>query len=150
MKRFCFRLESVRSLRALREQRSREAFAVATEMWGRAQEAVKCAEANAARLSASFAASRLERFRPAEQVAGSAVFANAQAEISRLITVREDAASTHNTAHDKWLELRRSLQVIEKLAERDRSLHHVATLRAEQNELDEFASIAAARDLRRS
>lgn len=150
MKRFRFRLESVLSLRTLREQRGREEFATATDMWVRAQETVKSAEANAARLSASFAASRLERFRPAEQAAGSMVLAHAQAEISRLITLREDAAATRKTTHDSWLKLRRSLKVIEGLAERDRKLHREATLRAEQNELDEFAGIAAARNLRLS
>lgn len=150
MKRFRFRLESVLSLRSLREQRGREAFATATDMWMRAQETVKRAEANAAMLNASFAASRLERFRPAEQAAGSTVLAHAQAEISRLITLREDAAKTRKTIHDNWLKLRRSLKVIEGLAERDRKLYREATLRAEQNELDEFAGIAAARNLRLS
>lgn len=145
MKRFRFRLESVRALRALAERSARERFGLAQQRLAAAAAALRAAELRRVELAEALSAARAGCFRPGEQTAGLFALGLArQAELDAA-RLRDEATAARDLAREEWLAHRRRLQVIERLEERARLAHREAMEKAEQATLDELSSLAAAR-----
>ena len=145
MKRFRFRLESVRALRDVAERKAREAFGHAQQQVAVAQQALEAAERRRQELNDALAGSRSGNFRPSEQVAGLAALAQADRDVAAATRQVREAEAARDQAREGWLVARRALQVMQKLEERARLAHREANDKAEQNLLDELASISIAR-----
>jgi flagellar export protein FliJ len=145
MKRFRFRLESVRALRDVAERAAREQFGVAQQKLAAAEEAARAAAAARVALSEALAGARTGTFRPGEQVAGLQWLQ--QATRTEADAVRETAAArtVRDRAREDWLAARRRLQVMQKLEERARLHHRTEADKAEQTLLDELASLSRSR-----
>lgn len=150
MKRFRFRLESVRGLRALAERAARERFGAAQRRVSAALAALRAAEEVRAALTEALAASRAGSFRPADQVGGLIALRTAERAGQEAARRHAEATTASDRAREEWLVARRRLQVVERLEERARQAHREAAEKAEQAALDELASLAAARLLPRS
>ena len=146
MKPFRFRLESVRSLRELAEQKEREALGHAAFALREAEEALSQAQTSYHSLAASLASRCEQTFRAVDQSAGIASLRLAEAEIKRREAKRDEAREARQQAYGSWVESRRALEVIERLAERQKRQHREDTYRAEQAELDEFAGLMAGKE----
>jgi flagellar export protein FliJ len=145
MKRFRFRLESVRALRDVAEGKAREAFGQAQQQVVVAQQAVQAAEQRRTDLNAALAGARAGTFRPSEQVAGLAALRQAEQEIIAANRRLTEVEAARDWARGVWLTARRALQVMQKLEERARLVHREANDKAEQSLLDELASNSIAR-----
>lgn len=145
MKRFRFRLESVRALRALAERSARERFGAAQQRLAAALSELRAAEERRLALADALAASRSGSFRPADQVGGLLALQAAQQAEREAGRRHAEAQAASQRAREEWLAARRKLQVIERLEERARRAHRDAAEKAEQTLLDELASLAAAR-----
>ncbi len=145
MKRFRFRLESVRSLRDLAERRAREGFGLAQQTVADATAHLRAAEQARIQLAESLSTARASVFRPVEQIAGFGALRQAErteAEFTRRLTVAQQGLAQ---ARERWLASRRDLQVMQRLEERARLAHRTESDKAEQSLLDELASLATAR-----
>ncbi len=145
MKRFRFRLASVRSLRELAERRARENFGHAQQAVTEASANLQAAEQARLRLADSLAGTRATTFRPVEQIAGLGALRQAEraeAESARRLTVAQQNLAQ---ARERWLAARRDLQVMQRLEERARLAHRTEADKAEQTLLDELAALATAR-----
>lgn len=145
MKRFRFRLESVRALREVAEGKARESFGHAQQQVTAAQEAVSAAEHVRAELNDALTGARAGSFRPSEQVAGLAALSQAGLQVAEAVRLLGLAETARDQAREGWLLARRALQVMQKLEQRARLAHREATDKAEQNLLDEIASMTIAR-----
>lgn len=146
MKRFRFRLESIRNLRAMREREVRQALAAALNRLNEAEASLAAVHARDAALATALREARTERFNPSVHIAGARAMERLAVEVAEAQKIRHDAMLARHTAHQEWLAARRDLQVLERLEERDRLLHHAEMLRVEQAEIDEFAGLTAARN----
>lgn len=145
MKRFRFRLESVRALRALAERSARERFGAAQQRLASALADLRAAEARRLAVAEALAASRSGSFRPADQIGGLVALQAAQEAERESGRRHSEAETASKRAREEWLAARRKLQVIERLEERARRAHREAAEKAEQVLMDELASLAAAR-----
>jgi flagellar export protein FliJ len=145
MKPFRFRLESVRSLRELDEQKRREKLAQAAHALREAEDALGQARTAAEALAIALASQSEKAFRAIDKTAALASLSCAEAEIKRREATREEAVGAKKTAYVAWVEAHQALEVIERLAERQKRHHQQEALRAEQAELDEFAGLLASR-----
>jgi flagellar FliJ protein len=145
MKRFRFRLASVRSLRELAEGRARENFGRAQKTVADATDHLRAAEQTRIQLTASLSGARATVFRPVEQIAGFGALrqaGQAEAEAARRLAAAQQSLAQ---ARELWLASRRDLQVMQRLEERARLAHRTEADRAEQSLLDELAALATAR-----
>jgi len=145
MKRFRFRLESIRALRDVAERKAREGFGLAQQQVALAQQAVVDAELRRNTLNASITGARAGTFRPSEQVSSLAALGQADREVAEAGRKRGEAEKARDLAREGWLNARRALQVMQKLEERARLAHREASDKAEQTLLDEIASMTLAR-----
>lgn len=145
MKRFRFRLESVRALRALAERSARERFGAAQQRLAAVLAELRAAEDRRLALAEALAASRSGSFRPADQVGGLLALQSAESVEREAGRRHSEARVAAGRAREEWLAARRKLQVIERLEERARRAHREAAEKTEQALLDELASLAAAR-----
>tara|TARA_R110002050_G_scaffold160548_1_gene289923 strand:- start:863 stop:1315 length:453 start_codon:yes stop_codon:yes gene_type:complete len=150
MKRFKFRLDSVLNIREVKEVQARESLAAAVRRLAEAEQAVSDAVARQHALATEIAAQRQGRFRASEQTASAIALDHCCREAEVLGARRAEALRGRNQAHAEWRQRRMQLQVIEQLKERDQTAHQAHANRVEQSQLDEFASLAAARALFRS
>lgn len=145
MKRFRFRLESVRALRDVAERRARERFGLAQQKVAQAQQALATASRWREDVSTALTGALDGRFRPAEQASGLAALRQAERAEAEATRVFNEAGVARDRAREEWLSARRRLQVMQRLEERARQAHREAADKAEQSLLDELAGIAAAR-----
>ncbi len=145
MKRFRFRLESVRTLRELAERKAREQFGLAQQKVTEAAESLHLAKVRRSELISSLAGTRTGRFRPADQVGGMAALRVAEKQEIEAERVLAETEKNRDRVREDWLLARRGLQIIQKLEERARFAHRDAADKAEQSLLDELGSMAAAR-----
>ncbi len=145
MKRFRFRLESIRALRDVAERKAREGFGLAQQHVVVAQQAVAAAELRRSELNAAITGARVGTFRPGDQVAGLAALGQADREVAEVGRKLGEAEKARDLAREGWLTARRALQVMQKLEERARLAHREAIDKAEQTLLDEIASMTLAR-----
>jgi len=145
MKRFRFRLESIRNLRDVAERKAREGFGLAQQQVLLAQQAVEAAEVRRSELNAAISSARAGSFRPSEQVSGLAALVQADREVAEAGRKLGEVEKARDLAREGWLTARRALQVMQKLEERARLAHREASDKAEQTLLDEIASMTLAR-----
>lgn len=145
MKRFRFRLESIRNLRDVAERKAREGFGMAQQQVLIAQQAVEAAEVRRSELNAAISSARTGSFRPSEQVSGLAALGQADREVAEAGRKLVEVEKARDQAREGWLTARRALQVMQKLEERARLAHREARDKAEQTLLDEIASMTLAR-----
>jgi flagellar FliJ protein len=145
MKRFRFRLESVRSLREVAERKAREGFGQAQQQVMLGEQAVQAAELRRNDLTSALNGARAGSFRPSEQVAGMAALVQAGREVAEAQRRLGELEVARDRAREGWLAARRALQVMQKLEERARLAHRDANDKAEQTLLDEIASMTLAR-----
>ncbi|MFA6286547.1 MAG: flagellar FliJ family protein [Opitutaceae bacterium] len=145
MKRFRFRLESVRTIRDLAERRARERFGLAQQKVAEAEEALRLAAFRRSELADALAGARTGCFRPGEQIGGMAALRLAEQAETQARRLLLEAGAARDRSREEWLVARRQLKIIERLEERARLVHREASEKAEQNILDELACLAAAR-----
>ena len=145
MKRFRFRLESVRALRDVAEGKARENFGLAQQQVVVAEQVVQATELRQSELNAAINGARAGTFRPSEQVAGLAALSQADREVAEAVRKLGEVEKARDLARDGWLVARRALKVMQKLEERARHAHREASDKAEQSLLDEIASMTLAR-----
>ncbi len=145
MKRFRFPLRPVAVLRAHREVRAKEEFAVAVSAYVNAEQLLAQARARSAELARIMAASRQESFRAADS---AAFFQAYRRECDQELKAERDvntARSTMEQRRSAYVEAHKQLKTVTKLEERAREVHRLENDRAEQAALDEFAAYRAAR-----
>ncbi len=145
MKRFHFALQSVATLRELRELRARESLAAAIRVCEQAELAMADARARRELLEDLVRSGRAFTQRAAEHVAFVRALRLATADE---LAARRDVDQAH-TVRDRRLseyyEASRAVKVMDNLEIRARTAHRLATEREEQIALDERSSVAAAR-----
>ena len=145
MKRFRFRLESIRALRDVAERKAREGFGLAQQQVVLAEQAVQAAEVRRSELNTAITGARAGSFRPADQVAGLAALTQSEREVAEAGRRLGETEKARDLSREGWLNARRALQVMQKLEERARLAHREAADKAEQTLLDEIASMTLAR-----
>jgi flagellar FliJ protein len=139
MKRFRFPLRPVAVLRAHKEVKAREAFALALQKLSAAQEEFQRVGVRMRALEAALFNGRTNTFRPAEAALLLSDYRRecaTEAEAERLvITTRAEAGK----ARTEYLEAHRQLKVVNRLEEKARDSHRLENNRIEQAELDELA-----------
>jgi flagellar FliJ protein len=145
MKRFRFPLRPVAVLRAHRELRAREAFAASVHAYVKSEEELATTRQRIALFEAALFDGRRERFSAAEEAQSLAAYRRergAEGDAERAVFAARDAMHKRRV---EYLEAHRKLEVVERLEAKARAAHHVATLRAEQAEFDDFAGRQASR-----
>lgn len=147
MKRFRFRLQPVLQLREMRERRARDQLAAAVQRLVEAEQELIRLRDREQTLAGELRQQRQELHRPGEAVAAQWALDRLAREASVLEARRDEALELRDQAHAIWLQTRLEMKVIERLQERDARHFRDEAVRQEQLQLDEFAVIAAARNL---
>ena len=145
MKRFRFPLRPVAVLRAHRELRAREAFAASVHVYVQAEELLAATRARVAELGGALFDGRAGTYLAAE---AASLFRAYRAECEEQVQVERkviEAREAMALRREEYLEANRQLKVVQRLEEKARSQHRAETNRAEQAELDDFASYRAGR-----
>lgn len=140
MKRFRFPLRPVAVLRAHLELRAREAFATAVHAYVVAEERLGTIRGHMAELESILFTGRRDRFSAAET---AAFFRAYRQECAVELGAERDAIAARNemqTRRAAYLEANRQVKVVARLEDKARAKHRAEQARAEQAELDEFAS----------
>lgn len=139
MKRFHFPLRPLAVVRAHQETRAREAFAAAVNVFVQAEENLAKARTRVADFERAVGASRRERFNPAIEAENLAAYRREcamESEAERRVAAMREAMEKSRAA---YIDAHRKLDVVERLEEKARTDHRLATAREEQVEFDEFA-----------
>jgi len=143
MKRFRFSLQSVATLRALKELRARENLAASIRAVEQALLAHAKAHTQREDLEGMLRAGRSTLIRAGEQVAflGALAAANLAEAASRQALAEAGTQRDHRVT--EYHEAARDLKSLAKLETRAREKHRLAREREEQNALDERAGLAS-------
>ncbi len=139
MKRFHFSLRPVAVVRSHCEARAREALAAAIREADLAGGQLAAARTRVAELAVVIMASRRESLPARDQAAFSQIFrreCGAEAEAEKQLA---SARQSIGQRREAFLEARRQMKIVTRLEERARAQHRLATLRAEQADIDEIA-----------
>ena len=145
MKRFHFPLRPVAVIRAHKEMRAREAFAVSVHAYVKTEERLAVTRARVADFERLLFAGRSGRFQAADAAALFRVYrmeCHAELETEREVVAAKD---TMNLRRNEYVEANRQLKIIHRLEEKARDKNRLENARMEQNELDEFAGYRASR-----
>lgn len=145
MKRFRFPLQPVTTVRQWRERDAREQFAGRVQALAAADEVLRAARQRLADLEQVLRGARSSQFRPAEHAAALAAYQDEQTAVQRATVARAEAQSALDRARELWQGRRAELRAVEQLEVRARQAHRLHEERAEQNALDELASVRGAR-----
>ena len=139
MRRFCFPLQAVASLRAHQEVRAREQFASAVQAYLRARDDLAGARTRTEAFEAVLRAGRREAFRAAEQVNSLAAYERERA--VEIEAERAVAAAQSNMERRRagYVEAHRKLEAIQRLEGKARTAHRREANCAEQAEFDDIA-----------
>lgn len=139
MKRFRFPLRPVAILRAHRELRAREAFAVTLQNYSAAEEHLRRVRIRLRALEAALFNGREKTFHASEAALLLSDYrgeCTAETEAERqVVAAREEVRK----ARAEYLEAHRELKIVNRLEEKSRELHRLDHNCAEQAELDEIA-----------
>lgn len=145
MKRFRFPLRPVAVLRAHRELRAREAFALAVHVYVQAEERHAATRKRVAELAEVLFLGRDGTYLAAE---AASLFRAYRAECEEEVQVERsviEARAAMQQRRVEYLEANRQLKVVQRLEEKARGTHRAEVNRAEQSALDEFAGYRASR-----
>jgi len=145
MKRFRFNLQSVATLRSLRELRARESLAAAIRVCEQVELALADAAARRELLEDLVRSGRAFTMRAAEHVAFVTALRLAAADEVAAERGVAQAHALRETRLTEYYEAARGVKVLSNLESRARAAHRLAVEHAEQTALDERASVAAAR-----
>jgi len=145
MKRFRFALQSVATLRELRELRARENLATAIRVCERTEIALADARARRELLEDLVRSGRAFTLRAAEHVAFLCALRSAAEEESAAERAVTEAHAARDRRLSEYYDAARALKVMNNLEVRARATHRLASEREEQTTLDERASITAGR-----
>jgi flagellar export protein FliJ len=145
MKRFRFALQSVATLRELRELRARENLAATIRLCERAEIALADARARRELLEDLVRSGRAFTLRAAEHVAFLCALHSASEEESAAGREVDQAHAARDQRLSEYYEAARALKVLNNLETHAKAAHRLACEREEQTALDERSSIAAAR-----
>jgi flagellar export protein FliJ len=145
MKRFRFALQSVATLRELRELRARENLAAAIRLCERTEIALADARVRRELLEDLVRSGRAFTLRASEHVTFLCALRSAADEESAAVREVDQAHAARDQKLSEYYDAARALKVLNNLETRARAAHRVACDREEQTTLDERASIAAAR-----
>lgn len=141
MKRFRFPLRPVAVLRAHHELRAQEAFAAAVHAYVAAEEHLADTRARLARLAEALHAHRSDAYSAAD---AAAMFRAYRAECAEEMREEREVIAARDAMQQRraaYFEAHRALKVVQRLEEKARATHRTEAARAEQVELDEFASL---------
>jgi flagellar export protein FliJ len=144
MKRFHFALQSVATLRELRELRARENLAAAIRICERTEIALADACARRVLLEDLVLSGRAFTLRAAEHVAFLGALRSATNDESAAKREVDQAHTARDRRLSEYYDAARALKVLTNLEIRARAAHRLAADREEQTALDERASIAGA------
>jgi flagellar export protein FliJ len=144
MKRFRFSLQSVATLRELRELRARENLAAAIRLCEQAEIALADTRARRELLEDLVRSGRAFTLRAAEHVTFLCALRAAADEESLAERGVQQAHATRDQRLSEYYEAARALKVMSNLETRAREVHRIACDREEQTALDERAGISAA------
>jgi Flagellar FliJ protein len=139
MKKFVFTLKSVATVRAHREMLAREALAGANSARVAAGARLADSRLRLSDMERMRTASRLGRFRPADDVAFFHAYRRERSIESECIRQVELAAAEVEVRRNACVEANRALKAIERFHATALASHRSAAFRAEQAEFDEFA-----------
>jgi flagellar export protein FliJ len=145
MKRFRFALQSVATLRELRELRARESLAAAIRVCEQAELALADARGRRELIEDLVRSGRAFTQRAAEHVAFLRALRLAAADEMTARRNVEQAHSVRDQRLAEYYEASRAVKVMDNLETRARAAHRLATEHEEQTVLDERSSVAAAR-----
>jgi flagellar FliJ protein len=145
MKRFRFPLRPVAVLRAHRELKAREAFALSVNAYVRSEEELNQTRRRLVQFEAALFAGRRERFSAAEEAHTLAGYRRECAAEAAAEKAMLEARETMQKRRGDYLEAHRKLEVVKRLEAKARATHRADTNRAEQAEFDDFAGRAASR-----
>ena len=148
MKRFRFALQSVATLRELRELRARENLAAAIRTCELAEMGLADTRARRELLEDLVRSGRAFTLRAAEHVSFLRALQSAAADELAAVRAVEQAHGIRDKRLSEYYEAARAVKVLSNLEIRARSAHRLATEHEEQIALDERASVAAARSHR--
>ncbi|MFI5337005.1 MAG: flagellar export protein FliJ [Opitutales bacterium] len=145
MKKFRFPLRPVAVLRAHRELRAREAFAVSVHAYVATEERLAATRTRVAELGRVLFDGRSGRFLAAD---AASLFRVYRAECEAEMAAEREVIAAREAMHlrrQEYLEANRHLKIVQRLEEKARADHRAGALRDEQVALDEFAGYASAR-----
>jgi flagellar export protein FliJ len=145
MKRFRFSLQSVATLRALRELRARENLAAAIRTCEQTELALSDARARRELLEELVRSGRAFTLHAAEHVAFLSALQLAAGDEATAGQAVVQAHAVRDTRLNEYYEAARNVKVLANLESRARLEHRVAVEHAEQTAMDERSSVAAAR-----
>lgn len=145
MKRFRFPLRPVAVLRAHRELKAREAFALSVNAYVRSEEELNATRRRLVQFEAALFAGRRERFSAAEEANTLAGYRRECAAEAAAEKAMIEAREAMQKRRAEYLEAHRKLEVVKRLETRAKEKHRVETNREEQAEFDDFAGRQAAR-----
>jgi len=148
MKRFRFALQSVATLRELRELRARENLAAAIRLCENAELAMADAQARRELLEDLVRSGRAFTLRAAEHVTFLRALRSATADELAAKNEVDQAHAARDRRLSEYYEAARAVKVLGNLEARARSAHRLAVEHEEQTALDERSSVAAARSHR--
>lgn len=148
MKRFRFSLQSVATLRALRELRARESLAAAIRVCEQAELALADTRSRRDLLEGLVRSRRASTLPAAEHVASVTALKLAAAAEAAAERAVAQAHALRESRLTEYYEAARGVKVLSNLEVRARAAHRLAVEHAEQTALDERASVAAARSHR--
>jgi flagellar export protein FliJ len=144
MKRFHFSLQSVATIREMRELRARQNLAAAIRICEQTEIALADAGARRELLEDLVRSGRAFTLRAAEHVAFLCALHAAADEESAARRATDEAHAARDQRLSEYYEAARALKVLSNLETRARAAHRFACDREEQTSLDERSGIAAA------
>jgi len=145
MKRFRFSLQSVSTLRSLRELQARESLAAAIRVCEQTELALAEVRARRDLLEDLVRSGRAFTLRAAEHVAFLESLGSVRSDETAALKAVADARIVRDRRLDEYYAAARAMKVIDKLEVRARAAHRIAADREAQIALDERAGSAAAR-----
>ncbi len=144
MKRFHFSLQSVATIREMRELRARENLAAAIRICEQAEITLADASARRELLEDLVRSGRAFTLRAAEHVTFLCALHSATDEESAARRAADEAHAARDKRLAEYYEAARELKVLSNLETRARAAHRLACDHEEQTSLDERSGVAAA------
>ncbi len=145
MKKFCFPLRSVATLRGLREQRARELFASAIQVCVLAEERLGQVRGRLADLDEAMRSERTFHFRVADQIAFLQTHQHEKQHEVEILADLKRAETERERRRLAWLTARRDVRLIEALEGKARVAHRIEGDREAQNLMDDRSASLFAR-----
>jgi flagellar FliJ protein len=139
MKRFRFPLQPVAVLRAHREMRAQEAFALAVQAYGKAETEHAEVRQRVTQFERALFAARQQNFSAADQLQALAAYRHECLAENAAEKAMLTARTLMHQRRAEYLEAHRNVEVVAKLEQKARATHRLDCIREEQAGYDDFA-----------